>query len=214
MFLAAAATEAGAALTAVVTPVLVEPTSEKLTALKEQRKVKFTEAMTLEYGTKEQNDALTAVFKIDGEIRAEIAAIKQLEANAKIAELRNERISQLAERDNLLRALDAVTANKKSTPEDIAVATDNFNKANEPILNALLSKYATVKPAAVAADGTAKPAAAKGATSQTIEDKLMAYINGGQTPSDAVKSVIAEGFSRGTTGAVRTQMVKDGKIVG
>lgn len=190
----------------------VVPTSEKLTALNNDRKTKFQEAMALEYGTKEQNDALTAVFKIDGEIRAELSAIKQAEAAAKIAELRNGQIAKLAERDNALRALDAVNANKKASDEEKQAAHDAFNALNEPIVNALLSKYAVAKPANVAPDGTAKVAGTKGATSATIEGKLMAHINAGKTSTEAVKLVIEEGFSRGTTGAVRTQMVKDGKI--
>lgn len=215
MYLTAAAVEAGASMqSANVATVKPEPTSEKLTALRDERKAKFTEAMALEYGTKEQNDALTSVFKIDGEIRAEIANLKQAEVAAKIAELRNGQIAKLAERDAALRNLDAVTANKKATEEEKIAANDAFNALNEPIVNALLSKYATAKPAAIAPDGTAKVAGTKGATSATIEDKLMGYINGGKTPSEAVKLVIEEGFSRGTTGAVRTQMVKDGKIAG
>lgn len=214
MFLTAGAAEAGAAMQTAVVAAIVEPTSDKLTALREQRKVKFTEAMSLEYGTKEQNDALTSVFKIDGDIRAEIAAIKAQESAAKLADLRNEQVAKLAERDNAMRNLDAVKADKKATPEKLAEAQGAFDILNEPIVNALLSKFGTVKPVTIAADGTAKPAGTKGSTGTEIHDKLLALINGGVTPTEACKTLVAEGYARGTVGSIRTAMKEAGEVNG
>lgn len=153
-----------------------------------------------QYGSKEYNDAKLALYQTEQLIKGALAAQAKEEAEKKIA---MEREKQITLRVNY-RA--AVLANTGKNANDATAKAEQ--EAADAIDNQLLAKYA--KPAAVKSDG--QTAGTRGATSAEIHSKLLAYINGGMTSTEAVKAVIAEGFSRGTTGAVRTQMVKDGEI--
>lgn len=206
MFLTAIAEGTGGAATAKVY------TSDKLTALNAERKEKFTSVMSLEYGTKEQNDGLTEVFAIDAKIRAEIAALKTAEKEAETAELRNKEVAKLAERDAALVAMNAEFARKGATDDTKAITKEAFDKLNEPIISALLSKFGGVKPASVSANGEAKTGGAKGGTSATIRQMILDHVAAGKTPTEACKLIVEAGYSRGTTGAVRTAMKNEGLI--
>lgn len=104
--------------------------------------LKFTDPTT-----KEAKDAKLAVWKKEGEIKAEEARLAKLENDAKIAEARNARLSlnsnQLAAYANLI----ALRNDKKADPAKVAEAETAFNTAKELVDNELLAKYAGSKPA-------------------------------------------------------------------
>lgn len=213
MFLTAIADGAGGAEMTEVKSEKVY-TSDKLTALQLERKEKFTAVMSLEYGTKEQNDGLAGVFAIDAKIRAEIAELKNAEKTAELAELRDKEVAKLATRDNALRALDAVKSDKKATPEKLAEVQSAFDILNEPVVNAMLSKFGGVKPAISAVSGDKQSSGVKGGKSAEIRQMILDHVAAGKTPTEAVKLIVDAGYSRGTTGSVRTAMKEAGEING
>jgi len=167
-----------------------EPTSEKLTALQKEAGDLWAAFGKTKYGTKEHNDAKKAMLLKEKEIDAEISDIRKKEAEAKIAELRSARI---ALRTNYKVA---VLANAgKNANADTAAA----EQAAETELDNMLLPAAG-KPATTSATTTGE----KGKTGQEIYDHLKTRIDGGMDASDAVKEVIALGYSRGTVGSVRT----------
>lgn len=167
-----------------------EPQSEKLTALKAELNDKWAKMVKLPAGSKEALDANLDVYKQQKLIDAEIANIRKAEADLKVAELRNARVAMMDNYD-------------KATGDDKA-------KLREAIVNELLAKYAHSTPAKVATDGST--GGSKGATSAAIKEILLSEIAGGATVTDAKKAAEAKGYSRGTTGAVATAMIKAGEI--
>ena len=130
----------------VVAPVL---TSEKLTELKATRKTMCNEMRKIEDSeSKDFLDAKLAIFKIDGEIKAEEAGILKAQNDAKIAEMRNERLKLSA---NYKAAILANTG--KGANAETAAAEAN---AMEILNNELLAKYAGSRPAKVATGETSE----------------------------------------------------------
>jgi hypothetical protein len=212
MLLTAAAEGAvGAASAVQAAAAKPEPQSETLTKLREEYKTQWAKMAGLEPGSTEAESAMLETYKVKKAIEAEIANIRKAEAEAVLAEKRSAIVGKL---DELLAAHDAnlaVQADKKASIEAKNEAYDRLKNVRVELENRLLGGL-SARATATATANSDKPAGTKGQTSKEIHDKLTAYIAGGMTSTEAVKAVIAEGYSRGTTGAVRTQMVKDGEI--
>lgn len=172
---------------------IVEPQSELLTKLKSDKKAAWAEMRKFEDpDAPEAVEAKLAVYKIDQDIKAEIASLRKIEADAKIAEQRNARVALV---DNYDAAVLALTNAKK---DDKPAAQDEVNTAREVIVNELLARYATSKPAT---GGTATTSGTKGATSKAIVELYIANKAGGMNDTENKKAIEAAGYSRGTTGA-------------
>lgn len=207
---APATIETGNATVATPPPAKVY-SSDKLTELKNAKKEAWEKFQKQEFDTPAWHEAQLDVYKIGKQIDGEIALLKKAELDAEIAEKRNVRIALVDNYDTAVLALSGLP--KNATQEAKDAATTAVKAAREIIVNELLARYATSKPA-TATNGTPTNATAggRGATGEEIKSKLLAYIAAGKTNTDAVKSVIAEGFSRGTTGAVMTAMKKAGEV--
>lgn len=151
MLYAAVAEAAGAIAPAA--PVL---TSDKLTALNESY-AKAWDAMIAikDPRSKEAKDAKLAVWKIDGEIKSEEAAIVKSQNEAKLTEKRNERLALNQTQLSAFEALVTARLDKKPDAAKIAELETSFNTAKEAVDNELLAKYAASKSAkaVVASDG-------------------------------------------------------------
>lgn len=171
--------------------VKAEPTSEKLVALKQAMKEKWSIARQIEDPFSDEAKAANMeVFKLKGEIAAEIAAIIAAENAAKIAEARNARLALNKNQLDLFASLLAVKADKRATAETVAAAQTAFDTAKELVDNELLAKYASSRPAkaAVSSDGatTAKTSANK--------DAILELARAGKSH----KEIEAEGHKRST----------------
>lgn len=199
--LAAAATEAGASVQNAVLPTL--PTSAKLTELQTLLSTQGESLKTLPVMSKEWNDAMLEIYKTNKLIDAEIAGIKRAENEAKIAELRNNRIAFVTNYKAAVIA-DFLVQNDKKADEAAKLASgENLLKLEEGLKTELLKTVPGSTPAKTAAAGD-KPAGEKGATAKRIRgyfDEIRAG-NPSATQTEIVKDIIARGESRGTTGAV------------
>lgn len=170
--------------------------SPKTDELNVALKAAWEKMVKLPFGSKEALDANMEVFNLRKQIDAEIAGLKKAEQDAIVTEKRNARIKMV---DDLIEAVREEAKLPKSASEaDKTAASEKVTKLREPIATELSARYATSAPAKT--DG--KPAGEKGATAKAIMEKYHAYVAAGQTSTEAKKSVIADGFSRGTVGAV------------
>ena len=186
--------------------------SENLTKLKADKKTAFDVLRKIEdTDSQEWLDAQMEVYKIGKQIEAEIANLKKAEADAILAEKRNERVKLLDNYDSAVLALSNLP--KNATAEAKNAAGDAVKNSREIIVNELLAKFAGAKPATTAT-GTATTAtgAGRGATGELIKASLLGHIAAGKSNTEAVKATIAEGYTRGTTGAVMTAMKKAGEV--
>lgn len=175
--------------TATSSPTTAVPTSEKLVALKAERKTLWAEMLKHEDpDTQEAKDANLAVWKKDGEIKAEMAAISKAENDAKILEARNERL-KLAQ--NLIDAVIARHTAAKNTPADKLAELDGvIATAREIVENELLAKFAGSKPAKVVTsdDGTVKTSGGEN------KEAILALARSGSNHKD----IEAAGYKRST----------------
>lgn len=151
-------------------PQAIELTSEKLTELKRQYTEQWQKMLTMsDPFSEETKNAKLALWKIEGEIKAEQAALQKAANDAKLAEMMNKRLELNANQLQAHAELLAVTNNKKSTPEEIQTATDKFNAAKEIVDNELLAKFAASKPAKVSSDKVAGEKSGNANTAAIIE---------------------------------------------
>lgn len=166
-------------------------TSEKLEALKSDyakawaEMAKFTDPFS-----KEAKDAKLAAWKIEGEMKAEEAAIVKSANDAKIAEARNLRLQLNQNQLTAFEALLTIKADKKADAAKVAELQVAFDTAKEAVDNELLAKYAGSKPAKVAADGAVKDAGEKGKDAAAIVEL---YLQG-----KTHKDIEALGYARST----------------
>lgn len=138
-------------------------------------------------------DANLEIFRLQNLIKNEQSKLDKLAKDQELSEKRNARVA-LA--DNLINAvLAAYGITERNTENDA-----QFKSQEDVVKNELLAKYATSTPAKKESDGSTT--ASKGATSQAIRERYIALTGEGKTSTEAIKAIIAEGFSRGTTGAV------------
>lgn len=164
--------------------------NQKTAELRQKLADLFLSIQKMQPGTPEANNAMLEGFKIQKEIEAEQNAMKRAEGEAKIQELRNQRIG-------LATAYkDAVLANTGKGKNDETQAAEDA--AYEALVNELLSKYAA-KTTAPVGD---KPAGTKGETSKKILERYQFHLSTGLDSTAAKKAVIDEGYARGTVGAV------------
>lgn len=137
-------------------------TSDKLTDLQNQYKTAWAAMLQMtDPFSKETKDAKLAVWKIEGEIKAEEAHLQKLVNDAKIAEQRNARLALNTTMLDAFRTLIGLQNDKKSDPAKVAEAETAFNTAKDAVDNELLAKYAASKSAkvtAAATDGESKEA--------------------------------------------------------
>lgn len=183
-----------------------EPTSPKLDELKKayaaawQAMIGITEPLI-----PAARDAKLAVWKIDGEMKAEVANIEKAANEAKLLELRNERLKLNQVQLDAYYAFMTAKADKKADPAKVAELEAAYTTAREAVDNELLAKYAHSKPAkkadspdAVASDG--EPSANK----QAIID----LYRGGKSH----KEIEDAGYKRSTVWHVIDKAIKSGEL--
>ena len=149
-------------------------TSEKLQSLQNDYRKQWAEVTKIsDPFSPEAQAANMALWKIQGEIKAEQAALNKAAADAKISEMRNERLKLVANLLDAHAANLAVHADKKATPEAKAEAETKFAEAKQVVENELLAKFAGSKPAKTA-DGEAKARRNSGNSAEIVE----MYLNG------------------------------------
>ena len=164
--------------------------SPKLIELQEAYKTAWGAMLQLtDPFAKETKDAKLAVWKIEGEIKAEEAAILKAENEARIAEQRNERLKLNKNQLNAHAALIAIKADKRASAEAVAEAQTAFDNAKELVDNELLAKYAKSAPAKKAVDGDAPKADKTAQTAEIVEHYLSGKTN---------KEIEDLGFARST----------------
>lgn len=133
-----------AAIEAVAGAAVAVAISAKLDELKSKYAEAWAKMIAVTDPTSQEAiDAKMAVWKLDGEINAEKAEIKKAENEAKVAEMRNERLALNKAQFTAYDALLAVKFDKKAKPEDVSAAETAFNTAKELVDNELLAKYAS-----------------------------------------------------------------------
>jgi len=172
------------------TPEPKKLSSEKLTELQNAYKAAWDSMLKMtDPFAKETKDAKLAVWKIEGEIKAEEAAILKAENEARIAEQRNQRLLLNANQLAAHVALLTIKADKKATAEAVAEAQTAFDNAKELVDNELLAKYAKSAPAKKAVDGDAPKADKTAQTAEIVEHYLAGKTN---------KEIEDLGFARST----------------
>lgn len=141
-FFAPAATEAVAAAPA------PELTSEKLTALKAEYAKAWQEMVTqTDPFAESTKNAKMKVWTIEGQMKSELAELQKAANEAKIAEMRNERLKLNENQLAAYAVLLGIRADKKADPAKVTEAEQAFITARELVDNELLAKYAASKPA-------------------------------------------------------------------
>lgn len=108
--------------------------------------------------SKETKDAKLAVWKIEGDIKAEEQRIVKEQNDAKLTEQRNKRLELNKNQLSAYATLLALQADKKAKPEDVQTAQTAFDTAKELVDNELLAKYAASSSAKKSqSDKDAKP---------------------------------------------------------
>lgn len=188
--------------TTVVTP-KPEVTSEQLLKIRADIDAAL-DAQSKLTDRKARLDANIEIYKLQNLEKAEMANIARAENEKVVIEKRNERLKIADTLIDFHAAMLALKADKKALPADVTAAEEAFKTQLETVKNELLGKYANSTPAkpAAATNGDAKPAGSRGATGAAIREKYIANKAAGMSNTDAEKAIVAEGFSRGTTGAV------------
>jgi len=146
--------------------IVKELTSDKLTQLTQNYKDQWAKVISFtDPFTDDAKNAKMALWKIEGEIKAEKDALQRAENEAQLQQKRNER---LALNTTMLDAHAALLAEKSKKAPDTAKVAEletAFNTAKEAVDNELLAKYAASSPAkkAAATDGTPADSANKAA---------------------------------------------------
>lgn len=139
--------------------------------------------------SKEAKDAKLALWKIDGEIKGEEAAILKAQNEAKIAEARNQRLQLNQTQLDSYAALLAERAKKSPDAAKVTELETAFNTAKEAVDNELLAKYAANKPAKVAKDGDSTDS-----TTDANKDAILELFLAGKSHKD----IEAAGYARST----------------
>ena len=184
-----------------VAAIKADPTSAKLVELQNAYKTGFA-AMAALTDIGEQQAAMLSTFKIQNEIKTELANLKNAEREEAANMARNARIGLLTDLLAAHATKLKVDADKKSTDQERNDANDVFMAASDVVKNELLARYPTSKPAAKSADASDKPAGQRGATGAEIIAQHVANLADGKTPAESKAAIVAGGHSRGTTGAV------------
>lgn len=196
---------------------VAEPTSEKLLSIRADIERVMGE-LVAEPDMKKKLAKVEEVQKLQHDEKAEQAAIKKAILDEKIAANRNARIALVTNVIDIASILAVFMATEFAAapevekadepgvftkPADILARSNDLNEqlkaAREVVVNELLGKPAKV---ADTAAGTATQSGEKGETSKAIIARYEALIGEGVTDTEARKTIIKEGFSRGTTGAV------------
>lgn len=168
-----------------------EPTSELLTKLQGDYKTAWAEMLKhADPLSKEAKDAKMAVWKIEGEINNEIAAIAKKANDAKIAELRNARLALNQTQLDKYAVVLQLRADKKADPAKLAQAETEFATAKEAVDNELLAKYAS--------SSSAKKTVVTDGNPSTDGDAKKAAILELARAGKTQKEIIAEGYARST----------------
>lgn len=171
-----------------------EPTSEKLTELRSQRTEALKNAMAAEIDSKEQQDGLLEVWKLDAAIKSEIAALNKQKIQAELDEKRNARIKLFN---------DAIAADRAAQLDpDNAELADAAAKTAEIVKNELLARYSSAAPAKKATSGNSN-GGTRGAISAAIRALIVPMFAEGKTGAEVRHAVIHDnGFNDGTANAV------------
>lgn len=204
--------------TTVVTKVNEIATSPALDALKLQRKEQWSTLRSIEdYESKEALEAKIALNVTDGKIKAEISRIENERRESEIAEKRAAVVKVVDDAINaaVSHALSQIEHNKLKGDAKVADIERSNNVydiaklAREAAVNQALSRSGlSARTSAPKIEGESTPR--EGGTGAKIRELLLAEIAAGQTNTNAVKNVIAAGFSRGTTGTEMTKLKNEG----
>jgi hypothetical protein len=192
------------------TVINAEPNSPKLDELRAKRLEFKKLARTFEPDSDDENAALLNAYKIEAEIKAEIANIRNAERAAEIQLKRSERIAIREQFEQALRdELDFFYMNKNPKTGTIPLEkieilnglTDERKNRAEKLDNELVARYSASTPAkkSVAADGTpANVSPSNGAASSDILTQHLANVAAGMTDSESRKNLESAGHKRST----------------
>lgn len=201
------ATEATKKETATV-QVNPEPTSEKLEQLKKDKTAAMTAAAEAQISGDEKaaEDNFLKVYKIGEDIKKEIALIKQHELELQRKEKEAAIVKMFDDAIDAYVANQAGVGNKSLSIEQKNQLNNDYQAKREIVVNRLLGSRPAATKTGTTSTGT------KGATGARIRQAILDNIASGMTLTEAKKAIVEGGESRGTTGAVATQMIKDGEI--
>jgi hypothetical protein len=187
----------------------VEPTSEKLVQLKKDKATAMSAAAKAQMAGDEKGaeDKFLEVYKIGEDIKRELAAIKQHEAELLKKEKEAATVKLFDDAIEAYVKNQEAIGDKKLSIEQKNELNNDYHAKREAVVNRLLGSRPAATGAAKTASGT------KGATGSAIHDLIVSKIAEGKTLAEAKKEIVEAGYSRGTTGSVATQMIKDGEVV-
>lgn len=167
------------------------PTSPKLVELEAARKAKRIEARTFEPDSDAETKALDEAYQISLQIKAEIANIAKIEADAKTQLLRSERIAlNNAQFVALFGTSEAFEAYKATLSNE---QLDSFKAANEIVSNELLSKFSA---SSKTAGATAKASGQAKASDTELTKLAETNYHAGMLDSENRKAIEAAGAPR------------------
>jgi hypothetical protein len=194
--------------TATVQAKPAEPTSEKLEQLKKDKTAAMTAAAKLQMAGDEKaaEDQFLQVYKIGEDIKKEIAAIRQHELELQRKEKEAAIIKMFDDALAAYVANQSGIGNKSLSIEQKNQLNNDYHAKREIVVNRLLGSRPATAKTGTTSTGT------KGATGARIRQMILDNIAAGMTLTEAKKAIVEGGESRGTTGAVATQMIKDGEV--
>lgn len=181
-----------------------KPVSAKIAELNAKKAEAWAAMQKLQFGTKEAEDAMLNVYKlqvaIDNEQKAEMRAELELEQirkrNEKVA-FGNGLLDAVIDAD---RANVAIQADKKASIEAKNDVYDVLKTAREKALNEIIGKFSVDrKPVSLTTPATGGTKGAKGAA---ILDMFIANRATGMTDTENKKAIVDAGHAVGTVGAV------------
>lgn len=129
-------------------------TSPKLEEIKDKIRSAYAEMLKhTDPFAKETKDAKLALWKLEGEMKAEEQAIMKAANDAKIAEARNARLVLNQTQLDAFAAYLTAKADKKADPAKVAELESAYLAAKEVVDNELLAKYASSRPAKAKVEG-------------------------------------------------------------
>lgn len=136
------------------------------------------------------------LFKISEDIKAEKRNIERSNVEAAKVVERNKKLANVTNLLSSQTAFDAVSADKKATPEALTAATDALKLARETVENLILGSSA-IK--AVTTPGTG--GGTKGAKSAEIVAMHIANKAKGMTDAESKKDIVSHDHAVGTVGS-------------
>lgn len=185
-----------------------EPTSEKLEELKKAKSAAMASAASAQIAGDEKaaEDKFLEVYKIGEDIKRELAAIKQHEAELLKKEKEAAIVKLLDDQNAAYHAAQLSIGNDKMTLEEKQALSDDYRAKYEVVVNRLLGSRPASTATKTASAGT------RGATSSEIRQMILDGLAKGQSITEVKADIKAAGYARGTVDTTATNMKKAGEI--